>query len=227
MGELAYRTLRENVLTEIREKIFNRELAPGTRIVEKKLSDEFGISRGPIREALRQLEQEGLVEYTRNSGCSVKEITIADVYEIYTLRSHCEMLAVKLCGGTFSETEFAEMEQVLEDMKALQDTDIAGLVACDHKLHRIIVRKSNLPRLIKAWDEMYYGNNIAVINSGSYKNSLSKRQYTIHRSLADICHTGDVDAICRAIYGHYMAPVKEVMREEGLPVDDYCFFYGI
>lgn len=58
MGKLQYRTLRENVTEEIWNKILNRELRPGMRIIEQNLSDELGVSRGPIREALRQLEQE-------------------------------------------------------------------------------------------------------------------------------------------------------------------------
>ena len=110
MSELAYRTLRENVTAEIRAKILNEELAPGTRIVEQNLSKEFGISRGPIREALRQLEYEGLVEYTRNAGCSVKEITAADVFELYLLRANYEILAVRLSGGQFTKAELAESE---------------------------------------------------------------------------------------------------------------------
>ena len=61
MAKLRYRTLRENVVDEIRMKILSREYESGMRIVEQNLSDELGVSRGPIREALRQLEQEGLV----------------------------------------------------------------------------------------------------------------------------------------------------------------------
>ena len=79
MAKLRYRTLRENVVDEIRMKILNREYEPGMRIVEQNLSDELGVSRGPIREALRQLEQEGLVEYVRNVGCSVKQVTLEDI----------------------------------------------------------------------------------------------------------------------------------------------------
>lgn len=83
MARLHYRTLRENVVDAIRTKILNRELVPGMRIIEQDIATEFGISRGPVREALRQLEQEGLIEYSRNVGCSVKGVSMDDVYEIY------------------------------------------------------------------------------------------------------------------------------------------------
>ena len=83
MSRLDYRTLRENVLDEIRMKILRGELVPGERIVEQELASEFGVSRGPVREALRQLEEEGLVEYARNAGCSVRQIGLEDIYEIY------------------------------------------------------------------------------------------------------------------------------------------------
>lgn len=72
MSELLYQTLRESVVNAIRTKIMNHQIRPGERIVEMELAHEFQTSRGPIREALRQLENEGIVEYTRNVGCSVR-----------------------------------------------------------------------------------------------------------------------------------------------------------
>ena len=74
MAELIYRTLRENIADIIRKRIIYQELEPGQKIVEQDLAKEFKTSRAPIREALRQLENEGLIEYVRNAGCSVKEI---------------------------------------------------------------------------------------------------------------------------------------------------------
>ena len=70
MGKLRFKTLREEVAEEIRLKILNQELTPGMRIIEQDLSDELGVSRGPIREALRQLEQEGMFcAGSNDAGC--------------------------------------------------------------------------------------------------------------------------------------------------------------
>ena len=99
MARLHYRTLRENVVDAIRIKILDGELVPGMRIIEQDLAAKLGISRGPVREALRQLEQEGLIEYSRNVGCSVKGVSLEDVYEIYMLRAYYEILAIRLCKG--------------------------------------------------------------------------------------------------------------------------------
>ncbi len=90
MSELLYQTLRESVVNAIRTKIMNHQIRPGERIVEMELAHEFQTSRGPIREALRQLENEGIVEYTRNVGCSVRTFSFWDSYEVYLLRTNYE-----------------------------------------------------------------------------------------------------------------------------------------
>lgn len=221
MGKLSYRTLRENVVDEIRIKILNQELAPGMRIVEQNLSDELGVSRGPIREALRQLEQEGLVEYTRNVGCSVKKITLEDIYEIYLLRSMYEVVAVRLYEGDFSDEDFARMDEILELMKDLNsegeaEEEMAKLVTYDRMLHTVIVEKAEFTRLTKAWSELDYGNVICFYAGNSDRRAGIERQYSIHKKLVDILRTKDEEKICNAITEHYMSTVRRLMQDEGM-----------
>ena len=114
MTELGYKTLRESIVDIIRKRIINRELQPGQKIVEQELAKEFQTSRAPIREALRELENEGLVEYVRNAGCSVKEITFEESFGINLMRANYVIMAVRLLEGKEPEETLQVMEEILE-----------------------------------------------------------------------------------------------------------------
>lgn len=115
MGEFAFQTLRESITSAIRSKILTGELQPGVKLAEQKLAEEFGSSRAPIREALRQLEQEGMVEYSRNVGCSVRRVKPEDAYEIYLLRANLEMTALRYFDCKFLEEDLRTLRGILED----------------------------------------------------------------------------------------------------------------
>ncbi len=219
MSKLEYHTLRENVVKEIRDKILSHELRPGMRIVEQNLSKELNVSRGPIREALRQLEQEGLVGYTRNVGCSVKEATIKDLYEIYLLRSTYEIIAVRLIGGEYAEEDLQRMENILRLMEKLDNYE--EVVSCDHMLHRIIVERAGSERITKLWSDLDYGSIISSYIYGFDEADTVKRQYQIHRELVDALKTGNTETICDAVHRHYMNSVRHFLKQEGLPEDTF------
>ena len=120
MAKLNYRTLRQEVVDEIRQKILTGEFKEGERIKENEIATLFGVSRGPVREALRQIEQEGLVHYERNVGCSVAAITQKDVYEVCLLRAALEVLSVKLCHGKISTGTLDKMRESVQRMKGLE-----------------------------------------------------------------------------------------------------------
>lgn len=213
MGKIGYRTLRENIVEEIRLKILREELKPGMRIIEQDLSDEFGASRGPIREALRQLEQEGMVEYVRNVGCSVRKITVEDVYEIYLLCAAYEALAIREFHAEFSDEDFTKLEIILKQMKKIHIGDYRRVVELDGEFHRVFVEKAGLPRLLKAWQNLQYGDIIGCFANELDMEKITDSQYQIHKDILDICRTKDEDKICAVIQKHYMLTVERLSNK--------------
>lgn len=217
MTGLQYKTLRENIVEEIRFRIVNRELPPGTKIVEMDLAKEFQTSRAPIREALRQLENEGMVEYIRNAGCSVKSMTIEDAYEIYLMRSNYEILAIKAMEGKIPEKTIENMEKILERMKMLDLEHYSDVFKLDNAMHGELVLMVNLPRLYKAWEVLNYGNIITSRSKDVVKEQVIERQYSRHKELVDACKERDCQKLCSLISEHYWRTIKRLLEEEGMP----------
>ena len=213
MGKLDYRTLRENVADEIRMKILNGDMKPGDKIIEQELASEFGISRGPVREALRQLEQEGMVEYSRNVGCSVKHIGMDDVYEIYYMRANYEMMAVRLYNAPFPQETIEKMEQVLEQMKQLHKEEYRKVFELDNEFHEAILDLVSFKRLKKAWEDLNYGNIVMGYNMAVDSDQVIKRQYLIHEKLLSACRTGTPAQVEQAIADRYLGSVEKLIQK--------------
>ena len=96
-------TTSEIVLESLREQIINGILQPQEKLVEAEIARKFGLSRGPVREALRQLAVEGLVDYCPNKGCTVALLSPQDAYEVFFLRGSLEKLAIQKSNCLLSD----------------------------------------------------------------------------------------------------------------------------
>ena len=214
MSELLYKTLRESVVNAIRAKIMNHQIRPGERIVELELAQEFHTSRGPIREALRQLEIEGIVEYTRNVGCSVRNFSLMDSYEVYLLRTNYETVSIRVLNGKVPEETIKKMEIILEEMKNISEDEFDRVFDYDNQFHEQLVLMSRLPRLEKAWKELYYSNLLAGYNLVTDKEKILKRQYENHRSILEACKEGDCEKICQEVKKHYWRTIFFMLQDQ-------------
>ena len=198
---------------EIRMKILNGDMKPGDKIVEQELASEFGISRGPVREALRQLEQEGMVEYSRNVGCSVRHVGMDDIYEIYYMRANYEMMAVRLHNGPFPQENLEKMEHILSQMKMLHKDEYRKVFELDNEFHEAILDLVSFKRLKKAWEDLSYGNIVTGYNMDVDREQVIKRQYIIHEKLLDACKNGSPAQVEQAIADHYLVGVEKLIQK--------------
>lgn len=224
MRKIVHKTLRQEVTETVRMQILTGELPPGTRIIEQEIAESLGVSRGPVRESLREMEQEGLVEYTRNVGCSVKEFSDVDIYEVYLIRAALEILAVKLCEGCISDENLREMEEILEQMSDTSNPDFfEHSIDFDNEFHACVVRQCGLKRLYLMWDSLNLSNMLVYYEGSADREAAKKRQKEIHQTVLEAYRTKDKAAISKAILEHYMLTIRRRLSEKGKSEKDFDY----
>ena len=132
-------SLRAQVFSEIEKAILDGNLSPGDSLTEIKISNELGVSRTPVREAIRQLELEGLVKTIPNKGAVVVGISEKDIEDIYTIRMHIESLAAKWSAENITDEEIEEMRSVVDLQKFYVNRgDTLQVWHLDSRFHELI-----------------------------------------------------------------------------------------
>lgn len=147
-----YKPLRDVVFETLRDAIITQVLKPGERLMEIQLADEMGVSRTPVREAIRKLELEGLVVMVPRKGAYVAGVSMKDIHEVYEVRSALEMLAVSLAAERITEEELDALErQVLRESEEedKQDGSLADIIYIDSSFHDIIYQAAHNQRLVQ------------------------------------------------------------------------------
>ena len=136
-------SLRNKVFKYIKTQIITGHYNPGESLVESKLAEELGVSRTPIREAIRLLELEGLVETTPNKGAVVLGISAKDVEDIYAIRQLVEGLAARWAAERITPYEIKELQKILDLMEFYANRqDLEETANLDNKFHQLIYEAS-------------------------------------------------------------------------------------
>ncbi|MBE3588443.1 MAG: GntR family transcriptional regulator [Thermoanaerobacteraceae bacterium] len=144
-----YKPLREMVFESLREAIIQGRLKPGERLMEVQLAEEMGVSRTPVREAIRKLELEGFVVMVPRKGAYVAGISVKDIVDVFEVRAAMEGLAAGLAAERITEEELDELERALLKTTEVSGKSIDALVESDTEFHEIIYRASRNERLVQ------------------------------------------------------------------------------
>lgn len=152
MTPVQYRSMAEQIATTLRRAIAEGTLKPGAHLPEVQIAQEMGTSRAPLREALIQLEREGLVVRQPNRGTFVAELTEELVREVASLRSVLEGFAAGLAVKRFTEEDFQYLENALKEMlAAARHRDFPRMIEWDFQFHAYIMRASGHRLLYDTW----------------------------------------------------------------------------
>ncbi len=196
-----YLPLRDVVFNTLRQAILRGELAPGERLMEIQLADRLGVSRTPIREAIRKLELEGLVLMIPRKGAEVAKISAKSLRDVLEVRRSLEELASELACQRMTEEQIRELEEAKKAFDAaVEKGDIMELAETDEKFHDVIFNGTGNARLVQIL------NNL---REQMYRYRLEYIKEEDKRQIIMIEH----EKILKAIKARHVAEAKEAMRE--------------
>lgn len=142
-NDVNIKSLRARVFDQLQNDIINGKYRDGDNLIETRLSEEMGVSRTPIREAITQLELEGLVKLIPNKGAIVKGIKDKDVEDIYTIRMRIEGLAARWAAKNINDTELYELKEICDLGEFYtKRNDLVHIMKVDTAFHELVLKAS-------------------------------------------------------------------------------------
>lgn len=207
VSKVSHPKLFETIAQKLREAIIGGELRPGDKLLETELAGEFGVSRGPIREALRELSREGLVVDLPRRGTVVSTATLMDLIEVYDAREALETFAAIQVATKATSADLARLQNRLAVMARAwnsRSTAFANRMNADLEFHREILRIAGNTRIINLYEPLATQTAVLLRTAIDMNPSLElSPPDAVHQSMAEALVAGNVDAVREAVANHY------------------------
>lgn len=212
-----YLPLRDVVFKTLRDAILRGKLKPGERLMELKLASELGVSRTPIREAIRMLEQEGLAITIPRKGAEVAKMTEKDMEDVLQIREALDALAVQIACDKMTEQQLSKLSFEVKSFKrSIEANDLQRIISCDVEFHDIIYQSTNNPKLISLINslrEQMYRYRVEYLKDPKNYPVLSKE----HEDIARALNERDKEKVTKLMSEHIRnqaEAVKDIIRDQ-------------
>src|SRR3954452_6724739 len=189
----------------LREMVLSGDLRPGDRVIENRLTDELGVSRPPLREAMKVLEQEGLIVQVPRKGAVVAPVTPHDIYEIVSLREEIEQIAVRLGVPVRSQERLDRLRQAYAELEAAAEEDGAPrVVESSFAFHLAIVGLAGHRRLEDVYRSLSLQMRMCMAMNRRARAEIetARQDAARHRPLMDLVEAGDVEGMAHTLAHH-------------------------
>jgi len=206
---------RDNTATihrELRAAILQGRVLPGAELSQVKIAEDFGVSRGPVREALRLLEREGLVEAELNRRVRVTPLSPDDLEELYALRIVNEAFGIRTSVPHLTDEELASLHADLDELRALADTDLLRWELVHRRFHHSLIAYSGT-RIVRLIDQLYdhaERYRMAYVAQGPRAWSQGDAE---HREIVAACEARDPAEAAAALARHLARTASSVLMQ--------------
>ena len=208
-----YLPLRDVVFNTLRDAILTGKLVPGERLMENQLADKLGVSRTPVREALRMLELENLVELVPRKGAQVLDMSEKDITNILEVRSALEGLATSVACKKMSKEDLQQLKNLEVDFeKAVADNDVEHFVDIDEDFHDLIFAATENDKLINIFRNLRI--QLYRYRMAQAKNNETSMSTIVahHRSIIRAIENHDAEEGATIAQGHIKYQTESILR---------------
>lgn len=208
-----YLPLRDVVFNTLRDAILTGKLVPGERLMENQLAEKLGVSRTPVREALRMLELENLVELVPRKGAQVLDMSEKDIVNILEVRSALEGLATSVACKKMSKEDLQQLKNMEVDFeKAVADNDVEHFVDIDEDFHDLIFAATENDKLINIFRNLRI--QLYRYRMAQAKNNETSMSTIVahHRSIIRAIENHDVEEGASIAQGHIKYQTESILR---------------
>lgn len=205
-------SLREKVFVKLENDILNGVYKPGESLNESRVASELKVSRTPVREAIRQLELEGLLTYIPNKGAIVKGLTGEDVHDIYEIRMKIEGLAARRAAVNITPEQLKELKEVVESEEYYTNKCESGqILMLDTRFHEIIFHASGSRLLNRTLSSFHH--YIQRARSLSLRNmKRARKALEEHKAIMESIEAGDCEKAEKLMSKHISNASKNIFK---------------
>jgi DNA-binding GntR family transcriptional regulator len=214
-GTVTRSTLRESVAARVRAAILEGDIPGGTHLAEVGLSESLGVSRATLREALRQLQEEGVAVQDSRGRVSVRSISAKEVHDLYEVRLGLELIAVRrLCELPAAERRLDDLRAKLERLR--QQVSLAADLDADLEFHGMVCSAAQSPILYKSWQNISSLIRLTMVAAGP-DSARENMAFERHAPIVDLIAKGDADEACRFLESHMLTAERVLVERMNAP----------
>jgi DNA-binding GntR family transcriptional regulator len=193
---------KDAIIQQLRAEMVSGQIPPGEKLSEARLAERFGVSRMPVREALKELESAGFVTIEQRRGTFVRGMSRSEILDLYEVREAVEGMAARLCAHRANNDLLTKLDEAIETMsRQVEVLDMDGYSVTDQRFHELILSGASNERLSD-----HYRLLFQHLHRGLLSSIVTRRAGRMERSLAEHAE------IMRALHAHDPAGAEDAMR---------------
>lgn len=211
IAQLQCNSLANLVQTEIERMILAGELPSGAKLTESTLADQLGVSRGPVREAFRMLEEAGLVRTEKNRGVFVRDVPIEEALQIFEVRAAMDLYVGRKLAQSLGTTQVKELRQLVDAMEqAVKAESAQDYHRFNLKFHDRLLELAGNDKLLATYRKLV--NELSLFRRQNLTNESMAVYSREHRQIVKAIAAGDADAAGQAMFQHVMNSRERTLR---------------